>query len=97
MGQPGALDEPAQHEHRLPEDAQGAETPYLDTDHHTYYPNQLIVNCSSSKYDEVGLVMMEDDGSTNYAALTRALADAILSITDQGVYVPLVDVIIAAV
>ncbi len=41
--------------------------------------------------------MMEDDGSTNYAALTRALADAILSITDQGVYVPLVDVILAAV
>ncbi|SDN42026.1 DUF3103 family protein [Actinacidiphila guanduensis] len=70
--------------------------PYLDDDHHTYYPNQLIVNWSLYKYDEADLVMMEDDGSTNYEALAQALADALLTITDQGAYVPLVDAILAA-
>jgi hypothetical protein len=70
--------------------------PYLDNDHHTYYPNQIIVNWSFYKYDEADLVMMEDDGSTNYAALAKALADALLTITDQGAYVPLVDAILAA-
>ncbi|MEE4546536.1 DUF3103 family protein [Streptomyces sp. V4-01] len=70
--------------------------PYLDTDHHTYYPNQIIVNWSSYKYDEADLVMMEDDGDTNYSALAKALADALLTITDQGAYIPLVDAILAA-
>lgn len=70
--------------------------PYLDTDHHTYYPNQLIVNWSSYKYNEADLVMMEDDGDTNYSALAKALADALLTITDQGTYIPLVDAILAA-
>ncbi|MFC4034400.1 DUF3103 family protein [Streptomyces polygonati] len=71
--------------------------PYLDDDHTTYYPNQILVNWSNYKYDLADVVMMEDDGDTNYAALAKALADALLTITDQGAYVPLVDAILAAI
>ncbi len=71
--------------------------PYLDNDHHTYYPNQLLVNWSNYKYNTADVVMMEDDGDTNYASLAKALADALLTITDQGAYVPLVDAILAAI
>lgn len=71
--------------------------PYLDNDHHTYYPNQILVNWSNYKYNTADVVMMEDDGDTNYASLAKALADALLTITDQGAYVPLVDAILAAI
>lgn len=71
--------------------------PYLDNDHHTYYPNQILVNWSYYKYDLADVVMMEDDGDTNYSTLAKALADALLTITDQGAYVPLVDAILAAI
>ncbi|MET8330887.1 DUF3103 family protein [Streptomyces sp. NPDC005181] len=71
--------------------------PYLDTDHHTYYPNQILVNWSNYKYNLADVVMMEDDGDTNYAALTKAIADALLTITDQGAYVPLVNAILDAI
>ncbi|WP_329132755.1 DUF3103 domain-containing protein [Streptomyces sp. NBC_01476] len=71
--------------------------PYLDNDHTTYYPNQILVNWSSYKYNLADVVMMEDDGDTNYATLAKALADALLTITDQGAYIPLVDAILAAI
>jgi hypothetical protein len=71
--------------------------PYLDNDGTTYYPNQILVNWSNYKYNLADVVMMEDDGDTNYAALAKALADALLVITDQGAYVPLVDAILAAI
>ncbi|WP_328885052.1 DUF3103 family protein [Streptomyces sp. NBC_00316] len=71
--------------------------PYLDTDHHTYYPNQILVNWSNYKYNLADVVMMEDDGDTNYAALTKAIADALLTITDQGAYIPLVNAILDAI
>lgn len=71
--------------------------PYLDNDHTTYYPNQILVNWSNYKYNLADVVMMEDDGDTNYSALAKALADALLTITDQGTYVPLVDAILAAI
>lgn len=71
--------------------------PYLDNDHTTYYPNQILVNWSNYKYNEADVVMMEDDGDTNYAAFAKAIADALLTITDQGAYQPLVDAILAAI
>ncbi|WNI15879.1 DUF3103 family protein [Actinacidiphila sp. ITFR-21] len=71
--------------------------PYLDNDHTTYYPNQILVNWSNYKYNLADVVMMEDDGDTNYADLAKALADALLTITDQGAYIPLVDAILAAI
>ncbi|MEV0494955.1 DUF3103 family protein [Streptomyces atratus] len=71
--------------------------PYLDTDHHTYYPNQILVNWSNYKYNLADVVMMEDDGDTNYAALTKAIATALLTITDQGMYVPLVNAVLDAI
>lgn len=71
--------------------------PYLDDDHKTYYPNQILVNWSNYKYNLADVVMMEDDGDTNYSALAKAIADALLTITDQGAYIPLVDAILAAI
>jgi hypothetical protein len=71
--------------------------PYLDNDHTTYYPNQILVNWSNYKYNLADVVMMEDDGDTNYSALAQAIADALLTITDQGAYVPLVDAVLAAI
>nr|WSX78880.1 DUF3103 domain-containing protein [Streptomyces sp. NBC_00899] len=71
--------------------------PYLDNDGTTYYPNQILVNWSNYKYNLADVVMMEDDGDTNYATLAKALADALLTITDQGAYIPLVDAILAAI
>jgi hypothetical protein len=70
--------------------------PYLDDDGTTYYPNQVLVNWSSYKYNLADVVMMEADSDTNYAALAKALADALLTITDQGAYIPLVDAILDA-
>ncbi len=71
--------------------------PYLDYDGVTYYPNQLLVHFSAYKYNLADVVMMEDDGDTNYESLAQAIADALLTITDNGTYVPLVDAILAAI
>lgn len=71
--------------------------PYLDNDHHTYYPNQLIINWSSYKYNAADLVMMEADSNENYQQLALALANALLYITDNGAYQPLVDAILNAI
>jgi hypothetical protein len=70
--------------------------PYLDNDQTVYYPNQILVNWSYYKYNLADVVMMEDDGDTNYLALAKAIADALLVITDQGAYVPLVNAILDA-
>ncbi len=71
--------------------------PYLDSDHTTYYPNQLLVHFSSYKYNLADVVMMEDDGDTNYQQLATAIAAALLTIVDGGVYIPLVNAIISAI
>jgi DUF3103 family protein len=70
--------------------------PYLDNDGTTYYPNQLIVHFSAYKYNLADFVMMEDDGDTNYLALATAIAGALLTIVDGGVYIPLVNAILNA-
>ncbi|MFI0895728.1 DUF3103 family protein [Streptomyces sp. NPDC020983] len=70
--------------------------PYLDDDGTTYYPHQILVSWSNYKYDLADVVMMEADSDTNYAALAKALADALLTITDQGAYIPLVDAVLGA-
>ncbi|MFJ4921176.1 DUF3103 family protein [Streptomyces sp. NPDC088725] len=70
--------------------------PYLDNGGTDYYPNQVLVNWSSYKYNLADVVMMEDDGDTNYQALAKAIADILLTVTDQGVYIPLVDAILDA-
>ncbi|WP_431947781.1 DUF3103 family protein [Actinacidiphila sp. bgisy167] len=71
--------------------------PYLDNDGTTYSPNQILVNWSLYKYDLADAVMMEDDGSTNYRELAKAIAGVLLTIADQGVYVPLVNAVLDAV
>jgi hypothetical protein len=70
--------------------------PYLDEDGRTYYPNQILVNWSYYKYDLADAVMMEEDGSTNYRSLAKAIADALLTITDMGAYIPLVNAVLDA-
>ncbi|GII53171.1 hypothetical protein Pth03_15600 [Planotetraspora thailandica] len=71
--------------------------PYLDNDGTTYYPNQLLVHFSAYKYNLADVVMMEDDGDTNYQALAQSIAGALLTIVDYGAYVPLVNAIISAI
>lgn len=71
--------------------------PYLDNDGTTYYPNQILVGFQAYKYNLADVVMMEDDGDTNYEALAQAIADALLTITDVGTYIPLVNAILGAI
>ncbi|MEV0183391.1 DUF3103 family protein [Streptomyces sp. NPDC050625] len=70
--------------------------PYLDYDGKVYYPNQILVNWSNYKYNLADVVMMEDDDGTNYKSLAQALTTALLTITDQGTYIPLVNAVLAA-
>ncbi|MGX1540934.1 DUF3103 family protein [Streptomyces adustus] len=71
--------------------------PYLDYDGTTYYPNQILVNWSNYKYNLADVVMMEDDDGTNYRALATAITTALLTITDQGTYIPLVNAVLSAI
>jgi hypothetical protein len=70
--------------------------PYLNNDGTTYYPGQLIVHYSNYKYNLADVVMMEDDGDTNYLQLAQAITTALLTIIDAGAYAPLVNAILAA-
>ncbi|MFI6448441.1 DUF3103 family protein [Kitasatospora sp. NPDC050543] len=70
--------------------------PYLDYDGTVYHPNQILVNWSNYKYNLADAVMMEDDGNTNYLALAQAIAAVLLTIADQGAYIPLVSAVLAA-
>lgn len=71
--------------------------PYLDNDGTTYHPNQILVHFNGYKYDLADVVMMEDDGDTNYQALVQAIASALLVIVDGGTYQPLVSAILDAI
>ncbi len=71
--------------------------PYLNNDGTTYYPNQIVVNWSNYKYNLADIVMMEDDGDTNYHDLAVAIATALLTIADQGTYIPLVNAVLNAI
>ncbi|BAU82490.1 hypothetical protein SLA_1552 [Streptomyces laurentii] len=71
--------------------------PYIKDDGVVYRPNQLLVNWSSYKYNLADVVMMEEDGSTNYRDLAKAVAGILLTITDQGAYIPLVNAILDAI
>ncbi|MEU9317172.1 DUF3103 family protein [Streptomyces sp. NPDC048295] len=73
------------------------EMPYLNDEDTTYYPGQVLVNWSNYKYDMADAVMMEDDGDTNYQALAKAIAAVLLTITDQGAYIPLADALLDAI
>ncbi|QKV97496.1 DUF3103 family protein [Streptomyces sp. NA02950] len=73
------------------------EMPYLDNDGTVYHPNQILVNWSNYRYDLADAVMMEEDGSTNYRDLAKAIAGVLLTITDQGAYIPLVNAVLDAI
>ncbi|MGX7828798.1 DUF3103 family protein [Actinokineospora sp. 24-640] len=71
--------------------------PYLDHDGTTYHPGQLLVHFSAYKYNLADIVMMEEDGGTNYRDLALALTQALLTIIDGGTYIPLVNAILNAI
>ena len=71
--------------------------PYLNNDGVNYYPNQLLVGFNGYKYNLADVVMMEDDGDTNYQQLAQAIATALLTIADLGAYTPLVNAVLAAI
>ncbi|MET9734773.1 DUF3103 family protein [Streptomyces sp. NPDC006458] len=71
--------------------------PYLDNDGVVYRPNQILVNWSNYKYNLADAVMMEEDGSTNYRDLAKAIATVLLTIADQGTYIPLVNAVLDAI
>lgn len=71
--------------------------PYLDNDGTTYFPNQLIVQFNAYKYDLADVVMMEDDGDTNYQQLAIAISNVLLTLVDGGAYAPLVTAILNAI
>ncbi len=73
------------------------EMPYLDDDGTTYHPDQILVNWSNYKYNLADVVMMEEDGSTNYRDLAKAIAGILLTVTDQGAYIPLVNAVLDAI
>lgn len=73
------------------------EMPYLDKDGVVYRPNQILVNWSNYKYNLADVVMMEEDGSTNYRDLAKAIAGILLTIADQGAYIPLVNAVLDAI
>ncbi|TQK45265.1 DUF3103 family protein [Streptomyces sp. SLBN-118] len=73
------------------------EMPYLDKDGVVYHPNQILVNWSNYKYNLADVVMMEEDGSTNYRDLAKAIAGILLTIADQGAYIPLVNAVLDAI
>ncbi|WP_240136428.1 DUF3103 family protein [Streptomyces sp. MUM 178J] len=70
--------------------------PYLDDDGVTYHPNQVLVNWSLYKYNLADAVMMEDDDGTNYRNLAKAIAAVLLTVVDQGAYIPLVSAVLDA-
>jgi Protein of unknown function (DUF3103) len=71
--------------------------PYLDHDGTTYYPNQLVAHFNAYKYNLADIVMMEDDGDTNYQQLALAIAGVLLALVDIGAYAPLVTAILNAI
>ncbi|GAA5021944.1 DUF3103 domain-containing protein [Streptomyces siamensis] len=71
--------------------------PYLDNDGTVYRPGQILVNWSNYKYNLADAVMMEEDGSTNYRDLAKAIATVLLTVTDQGTYIPLVNAVLDAI
>ncbi|MFE5549918.1 DUF3103 family protein [Streptomyces sp. NPDC056534] len=71
--------------------------PYLDKGKTTYHPNQLLINWSYYKYNLADAVMMEDDGNTNYRDLAKALSGLLLTIADQGTYIPLTNAVLDAI
>ncbi|MGY5116112.1 DUF3103 family protein [Streptomyces sp. 900105755] len=71
--------------------------PYLDYGGTVYFPNQILVNWSNYKYNLADVVMMEDDDGTNYRALAQAITTALLTVTDQGTYIPLVNAVLSAI
>ncbi|MFB7867826.1 DUF3103 family protein [Streptomyces sp. NPDC056069] len=71
--------------------------PYLDKGKTTYHPNQILINWSYYKYNQADVVMMEDDGNTNYRDLAKAISAGLLGITDLGAYTSLTDAVLNAI
>lgn len=71
--------------------------PYLDYDHTTYYPNQIVVDWSHYRWNAVDFMLMEHDDNSNYRDIAVVIANAIAPFTGQyAQYVQLVAAVLSA-
>ncbi|MFK0264025.1 DUF3103 family protein [Streptomyces angustmyceticus] len=72
--------------------------PYLDSTGIAYHPNQNLIDWSHFGYDSADLVFLEEDDGTNYRDLTKAIVDALLTVTGYGTTgIPLANTIMDAI
>ncbi|MFH8573894.1 DUF3103 family protein [Streptomyces sp. NPDC017993] len=72
--------------------------PYLDSTGLAYHPNQNLIDWSHFGYDSADLVFLEEDDGTNYRDLTKAIVDALLTVTGYGTTgIPLANTIMDAI
>lgn len=72
--------------------------PYLDSTGVAYHPNQNLIDWSHFGYDSADLVFLEEDDGTNYRDLTKAIVDALLTVTGYGTTgIPLANTIMDAI
>ncbi|MFG2140765.1 DUF3103 family protein [Streptomyces sp. NPDC048650] len=72
--------------------------PYLDSTEVAYHPNQNLIDWSHFGYDSADLVFLEEDDGTNYRDLTKAIVDALLTVTGYGTTgIPLANTIMDAI
>lgn len=72
--------------------------PYLDWTGVDYHPNQNLIDWGHFGYDSADLVFLEEDDGTNYKDLTKAIVDALLTVTGYGTTgIPLANTIMDAI
>ncbi|MFC9229651.1 DUF3103 family protein [Streptomyces decoyicus] len=72
--------------------------PYLDWTDVDYHPGQNLIDWSHFGYDSADLVFLEEDDGTNYKDLTKAIVDALLTVTGYGTTgIPLANTIMDAI
>ncbi|MEU9482231.1 DUF3103 family protein [Streptomyces decoyicus] len=72
--------------------------PYLDWTDVDYHPNQNLIDWGHFGYDSADLVFLEEDDGTNYKDLTKAIVDALLTVTGYGTTgIPLANTIMDAI
>ncbi|WP_328733098.1 DUF3103 domain-containing protein [Streptomyces caniferus] len=72
--------------------------PYLDDVDEDYRPQQNLIDWSHFGYDSADLVFLEEDDGTNYRDLTKAIVDALLTVTGYGTTgIPLANTIMDAI
>jgi hypothetical protein len=56
---------------------QVVDMPYLDNEHHTYYPQQIVLDWANYSYGVASVLLYEHDDNTNYKQLVTVLISAV--------------------